>query len=54
MATIDSALTELVSRMEREVAQRGNISSESTSELRSLRLGAEQLLCAQTDTSFAV
>ena len=50
---IDDALTELVSRMEREIAHRGTITAESASELRSLRAGAEQLLIAQTDTALA-
>ena len=54
MASIDGALTELVNRMEREIANRGSIAPESASELRSLRIGAEQLLAAQTDTKFVV
>lgn len=53
MTAIDTALTELVGRMERDIAQHGTISRECASELRSLRIGAEQLLCAQTDTSLA-
>lgn len=53
IAAIDDALTELVSRMEREIAHRGTITAESASELRSLRAGAEQLLIAQTDTALA-
>ena len=51
MAAIDYALQELVERMEREIVRQGGISSESASELRSLRLGVEQLLAAQTEIS---
>jgi len=51
MAAIDYALQELVERMEREIVRQGGISSESASELRSHRLGAEQLLAAQTEIS---
>jgi hypothetical protein len=50
MAAIDGALTELVARMEREIAGRGVLSPESVSEIRSLRIGAEQLLAAQTES----
>jgi len=53
MAAIDRALNELVSRMEREIAHLGIITAESASELRSLRVGAEQLLAAQTDPALA-
>jgi hypothetical protein len=53
MAAIDRAMNELVSRMEREIEYRGMITVESASELRSLRVGAEQLLSAQTDAALA-
>lgn len=53
MAAINGALTELVNRMEREIANGESIGRESANELRSLRIGAEQLLSAQTDTKLA-
>jgi len=53
MAAIDRALNELVSRMESEIAYRGVITAESARDLRSLRVGAEQLLTAQTDPALA-
>jgi|1186.fasta_scaffold27153_3 hypothetical protein len=44
MLVLGNAVTELVDRMEREVARRGTINDDSVRELRRLRVEAEQLM----------
>jgi hypothetical protein len=47
MATLGNSLTELVDRMEAEVASRHSITVESASELRSLRVEAERFFMVE-------
>jgi hypothetical protein len=44
IATLETALTALVDRMEAEVGDRGEITAISASELRQIRMKAERLL----------
>jgi hypothetical protein len=48
MASLGNSLTELVDRMETEVASRHSITEESATELRSLRVEAEQFFRAES------